>query len=237
MSSEESFNSSILELHCSRLISLWGKSDASRRALETATQQVRGPSLVPAARRATSTRNKSSYYCIVEDDPETKNSIPSAMRFQYNAKKRNDMEHTMATTTRVVEQKQEQDQDHQSTTITSTKETSRTRRRTLSTHFLKKTRRRVLSPDSTPEIFDGSRNCKTSSKRSTDEQKQKNKTRRLDAADQSNFLTVSSAPAVLSLPDDFDLDSYFTESMEDDQLSLLLEVNLDEIDDSFHLLC
>ena len=230
MSSEKSFNS-VLEFHCRRLISLWGKSDTSRRALEESTN-VRGPAL--AATAPGTTRNKSSYYAG-QDDLENKNSIPSAMRFQYNGKKRKDMGSTNATTRAEHEHEQDQDQNHQSTTRTSTKETSR---RTVSPRFTKKKRRNVSPASAADMHFDGSRNCRTSSKRlAGDEQKQNNKTR-IVAADASVVLAASSAPALVSLADNFDfLDSYFTESMEDDQLSLLSpEVNLDEFD-ILNLMC
>mmetsp|Transcript_6604 Transcript_6604/g.9861 ORF Transcript_6604/g.9861 Transcript_6604/m.9861 type:complete len:215 (+) Transcript_6604:206-850(+) len=209
MSSEESFNSSILELHCSRLISLWGKSDASRRALEE-----RGPALVveqAASAPATATRNKSGY--AVQDDPESKNytiPAPAPVTFHYNAKKRTYMENTKATPSA----EQEQQRDHQSSTITTEESRSGTsRRRILSPN---KKKRRRASPFS-PEVFYGSRNCKISSKRLTDEQKQ-NRTR-LVAADVS-VVTASSAPAAL--------DDELIILEDDQQWSLLSKV--DDID-------
>ena len=223
MSSEESFNAAI-ELHCRRLISLWGESDASRRALEELEEatKVRGPALVAAA--PVTTRNKSSYYAV-QDDPESKNSIPSPVRFHYNAKKRTYMENTKATPSA----EQEQQRDHQSSTITTEESRSGTSRRRILSPNKKNRRRASLF---SLEVFYGSRNCKISSKRLTDEQKQ-NRTR-LVAADVS-VVTASSAPAapVVLLPDNFDLDSFFTdESMENDQLSLLSNVNLGEFDSS-----
>jgi len=235
MSSEESFNAAT-EFHCRRLISLWSKSDVSRRALKE-----RGPALVvqaaaaAAAAPATTTRNKSGYYAV-QDDPESKNyTIPApapAVRFHYNAKKRTYMENTKAATTCA---EQEQQQDHQSSTITTAKETrGRTRRRTLSPYYpLNEKQRKERASPCSPEMSYGSRNCKTSSKRLTDEQKQNRI--RLVAADVTVVSIASSAPAapVVLLPDNFDLDSCFTdESMKDDQWSVLSKVNLDEFDSS-----
>ena len=250
MTSEESFNSA-LELHCRRLISLWGKSDTSRRALaelEESTTKVRGPAVrgpalvLSAATAPGNTRNKSSYY-EVQDDPENKNSIPSApMSFQSNAKKINDTENTNATTRAKHGHEQhghEKDQNHQSTTRTSTKKTIRTRSTLPVLPRFTKKRKRDVSPVSSAEMhFEGSRNCRTLSTQLDDEQKQENKTRIV--ADTSAVLAASTAPAEVSLPDHFDfLDSYSTESMEDDQWSFLSpEVNLDLDEfDILDLLC
>jgi len=229
MSSEESFNAAI-EFHCRRLISLWSKSDVSRRALEE-----RGPALVveqAASAPATATRNKSGY--AVQDDPESKNytiPAPAPVTFHYNAKKRTYMENTKATT---CAGEQEQQQDHQSSTIATAKETRRRmRRRTLSPYFLNKKQRKERASPCSPEMSYGSRNCKTSSKILTDKQKQSK--RRLVTADVTVVSIASSAPAapVVLLPDNFDLDSCFTdESTKDDQWSLLSKVNLDEFDSS-----
>ena len=102
MSSEESFNAAV-ELHCRRLISLWGKSDASRRALE----EQRGPGLISPAEPPTTRNTKSNHYAVQEDS-ECKNSIPSAMRFHDKTKKRNCMGNPKATTCAKQQQPEQQ---------------------------------------------------------------------------------------------------------------------------------
>ena len=193
MSSEESFNAAV-ELHCHRLISLWSKSDASRRALEE-----RGPAGLIAPAEPATTRNKSSYYYTyaVQEDSERKNSIPSTMRFHYNTKKRKYIGNPKSTT-RAEQQQQKQQYHH---------------------------------------MFDGSRNCITSSKRLTDEQKHYKA--RFFTAD-ATVVTASSAPTPAALaapavwlPDNFEFDSCFTDESameEDDQLSLSSKVNFNDLD-------
>jgi len=203
MSSEESFNA-VIELHCQRLIYLWGKSDASRRALEE-----RGPALVVAASAPaiTSRNNKSSCCCYCyggrEADSESNCAIPSAMRFLYNTEKRKYMENTEEATTR-AEQEEQQQEHHQ-------KQQQEHHHQQQHHQHQQQQQHHHQQPQNYHQEFDGSMNCKTSSKRLIDEQKQ-NKTR-LVAAAGVTVSTTSSAPAELD------------ESMEDDQMSLLSEVN------------